>query len=143
MNCTGSEERLADCGHDGVGSEILVSCKQAYVICKGKIMTTGTCMYLTVTEFFNLGYTVHILRSITISRAITSSEYVPVKWVNWASYSSHCGQYCGSHRTNPDSSGCDSDCSLPAERTHCEVGWYIPRFNHKFQTSHHLCIRSP
>ena len=40
MNCSGSEERLADCDHDGVDLGDTVGCERAYVRCLHKIMVT-------------------------------------------------------------------------------------------------------
>ena len=40
VNCSGSEERLADCDHDGVDLGHTVACDRAFVRCLHKIMVT-------------------------------------------------------------------------------------------------------
>ena len=40
VNCSGSEKRVADCDHDGVGV-VGVGCQRAFVTCRKNMSTTG------------------------------------------------------------------------------------------------------
>ena len=55
VNCSGSERRLADCDHDGVGVIYSVGCQRAFVTCKKNMSTsepTGIIMNISIAGIY-------------------------------------------------------------------------------------------
>ena len=69
VKCSGSEERLADCDHDGVGLGDTVGCERAYIRCLHKIMVKTGKRYCFKVSICTLLYYVCIASVATTENA--------------------------------------------------------------------------